>query len=158
MNLQTDQLTMRERASLGLPYLANEPGLVRDRIRVRRAVHAFNNSMPSDIEPSDLKAGEAARGIGGSQNDAEAPPDVMGSERRKLLGDILHMSPAKLGAVEVEPPFWWCVRRARRRREKRAKTRGYAPRPAKLTPAACLPVTQWQRLRLQYQVRGRLLL
>lgn len=100
---------MRERASLGLPYLANEPSLVRDRLRARRVFHAFNNSLPSDVDPKDLEEGEEARGIGGSHNAASAPPDVMGSERRRLFAQLLQTDVESLGAVEVEPPFWWSV-------------------------------------------------
>ena len=104
---QASTLTESEKASLGLPYLANEPQLVRDRISVRRLVHAFNNSLPSEEEPADLNEGEKPKGIGGSQNDASAPPDVMGKERRELFGKIIRKDPSELKAVEVEPPFWW---------------------------------------------------
>jgi hypothetical protein len=103
---QCDKLSETEKAKLGLAYLANEPALVRARLRARRILHRFNHSLPSAIDPPDLEQGERAKGIGGSQNATDVPPDVMGSERRQLMAELLGKSLDEMAAVEIEPPFW----------------------------------------------------
>lgn len=100
-------LSETEKASLGLPYLANEPKLVRARLRARRILHSFNHSLPSATDPPDLEPGQQAKGIGGSQNADDVPPDVMGVERRRMMAELLGKEMDEMSAVEIEPPFWW---------------------------------------------------
>lgn len=103
---RAEGLTEIQKANLGLAYLANEPGLVRARLRARRILHKFNHSLPSTVDPPDLKQGERAKGIGGSQNASDVPPDVMGVERRRLMAELLGKGMEEMAAVEIEPPFW----------------------------------------------------
>lgn len=99
--------SFKSQGLLGLPYVANEPGLVRARLRVRRLMHAFNSSLPNDMDPVDLAPGEKAQGIGGSADEGDATPlDVMGETRRSLFAQILGVSRKDVERVEVEPPFW----------------------------------------------------
>jgi maltose O-acetyltransferase len=101
-----DSLSETEKAALGLPYVANEPALVRARLRARRLLHEFNHSLPSSIDPPDLQPGEKPKGIGGGQNATDVPPDVMGQERRKIMAKLLNKPLDEMQAVEIEPPFW----------------------------------------------------
>ncbi|KDN38037.1 hypothetical protein K437DRAFT_264903 [Tilletiaria anomala UBC 951] len=105
---QLQQMSHTERALKGLPYLANDPALVRARLRARRIFHAFNASLPNPTDPSDLPAGQQPQGIGGSSIGAgdSPPPDVMGDERRELISKLLGVGKDSVQRVEIEPPFW----------------------------------------------------
>lgn len=96
-------MTETEKANLGLPYLANEPAMVRARLKARRLMVRYNQSMPSTYDPPDLKEGEQPKGVGASDNDADAPaPGVASQERREILADLFGMDLARMGEVELE--------------------------------------------------------
>lgn len=97
------QMTETEKANLGLPYLANEPAMVRARLKARRLMLRYNQSAPSSFDPPDLKEGEQAKGVGASDNDDGAPPaGVASEERREILAELLGVERSELGEVEIE--------------------------------------------------------
>lgn len=73
---------------------------------MRRLLHAFNHSLPNELEPEDLKPGEKPQGVGGSAIEGEMAIDVMGDKRRQLFAQILGVDRKDVERVEVEPPFW----------------------------------------------------
>lgn len=93
---QLGTMSMHDRAVAGLPYLANDVGLARKRIEVRRLYRQYNLSVPGDDDADDEP--DAAR-------DA-APPSVMSAERRALLARIFQVPAAAASKLEVEPPFY----------------------------------------------------
>lgn len=100
-------LTETQKSQLGLPYLANEPALVRARLKARRLFLRYNQTGPSEYDPPDLPPGQKASGIGGSDQadagaDAEAAPGVGSVERTRLLADLFEVDEAKLKYVEIE--------------------------------------------------------
>ncbi|KAL0952338.1 hypothetical protein HGRIS_006618 [Hohenbuehelia grisea] len=100
-------LTETQKALLGLPYMANEPALVRGRLKARRILLKYNHSEPSLYDPPDLNPAEKPKGIGGSDDAGGEPaPGVGSDERRKLLADLFEIDYEKLAHVEVEPPFY----------------------------------------------------
>lgn len=99
------QLTEGEKASLGLPYLASEPALVRARLKARRLMLKYNQSSPSSYEPPDLKPGQKLRGAFATEEGAEeevAPAGVAGEERQAILADLLGVPVSQLADVEIE--------------------------------------------------------
>ncbi|PWN25754.1 hypothetical protein BDZ90DRAFT_233761 [Jaminaea rosea] len=100
-------LSETEKSLLGLPYAANEPALVRARLRARRLFLRYNQTGPSTHDPADLPSGQKPQGIGGSDDDgAEVAPGVNSEERRHLLAELFGISFEQTAQVEVEPPFY----------------------------------------------------
>lgn len=96
-----------QRMLAGLPYLANDPSLVRARLKARRVFLKLNQSGPNTADPEDLPEGVKPQGIGGSADSALASPvDVMGEERRALVGELLGLDRSAVERVEIEPPFY----------------------------------------------------
>lgn len=97
------KLTETEKAHLGLPYVANEPALVRARLRARRLFLRYNQTAPSTFDPPDLQPGQKPQGIGGSNDDgAEVAPGVNSEERRRLIAELFGMEYEKTEQVEIE--------------------------------------------------------
>lgn len=95
-------LTETQKARLGLPYAANEPAMVRARLKARRTFFKYNQSPPSTYEPPDLAPGETPKGIGGSNDGAHEAPGLNSEGRRRLLADLFEKDYGKLTAVEIE--------------------------------------------------------
>lgn len=134
-------LSETEKSLLGLPYAANEPALVRARLRARRLFLRYNQTGPSTHDPADLPSGQKPQGIGGSDDDgAEVAPGVNSEERRQLLAELFGISFEQTAQVEVE------VRGAGLRRMKRSIPAD--PRTTLVPPASLL-----LRLRHQHQAR-----
>lgn len=96
-------LTETQKADRGLPYVANEPAMVRARLKARRIFLKYNQSQPSTYDPPDLAPGSKAQGIGGSNDDGtEVAAGVASDERRRLLADLFEMDYDKLAQVEIE--------------------------------------------------------
>ncbi|KAK0538456.1 hypothetical protein OC835_001437 [Tilletia horrida] len=108
-----EHLSEAEKATLGLPYVANEPAMIAARLRARRLLYRFNHSAPSSVDPPALKPGERPKGVGGSADDAGGEGgggvefDAMGPERRAIIGELFGISdPSQLSRIEIEPPLW----------------------------------------------------
>ncbi|CAO1626972.1 unnamed protein product [Jaminaea pallidilutea] len=100
-------LSEGQKADLGLPYVANEPALVRARLKARRLFLKYNQTPPSDSDPPDLPIDQTPQGIGGSNDDGEdIASGVGGEERRQILAELLGVDQRHLQQVEIEPPFY----------------------------------------------------
>lgn len=96
-------LSEGQKADLGLPYVANEPALVRARLKARRLFLKYNQTPPSDFDPPDLPIDQTPQGIGGSNDDGEdIASGVGGEERRQILAELLGVDQRHLQQVEIE--------------------------------------------------------
>ncbi|CAO1638723.1 unnamed protein product [Sympodiomycopsis kandeliae] len=103
-----DSMTETEKMNLGLKYLANEPAMVRARLKARRIFLKYNQSAPSSYDPPDLVNGAKPQGVGATDENGngEVAAGVGGSERRELLSQLFEIPTEKLSEVEIEPPFY----------------------------------------------------
>lgn len=85
-----DSMTMKEKALLGLPYLASDPNMVHERTRTRNLLREYNSSASGPASP-----------------DEEGANDLTNAKRRELLGKLFQVSPETAKRLFVEPPFWW---------------------------------------------------